>query len=456
MDQAIGQHGHYQSRTSSKDRKMPQDIFVLKHYAGGVTYSIGGFVDKNMDTLFKDLSQAMFECDNPLLKEMFPDGDKTKWLGASKRPETAGSAFKKSMASMIQELNSKEPSYIRCIKPNEKKRPNVFDAQLVLNQVRYLGLVENVKVRRAGYCYRAPMDKFLDRFKLVCPHTYPVWNGSVKDGIHEILLYAGVTAEEFEFGRTKVFIKNPQTVFKLESSRDAKIEAVVRKLQLAWRAFCIRRKRGNYMDELMGAFKYINTDPNYGRYFKWPSNVPRQMISGDLYLKKVHANWWAWKKLSLIPSGLRTVLRIRVYAWRCLRGDFRDRQIQPEEFSKPLDINQPLGPIHAGHLPGYEEKTLAICQQRGDTKVIFSTEVRKLNRSGKLDRRVILLTDLRLYIADRSFKITPKRAINLTTVKSVSLNKTPDSVVVVKASMVSFPTILFYYHCSDFDFPGKC
>jgi hypothetical protein len=73
-----------------------------------------------------------------------------------------------------------------------------------------------------------------------------------------------------------------------------------------------------------------------------------------------------------------------------------------------------------------------------------------------LCRRVILLTDLRLYIADRSFKITPKRAINLTTVKSVSLNKTPDSVVVVKASMVSFPTILFYYHCSDFDFPGKC
>jgi myosin-1 len=59
------------------------------------------------------------------------------------------------------------------------------------------------------------MDKFLDRFKLVCPHTYPVWNGSVKDGIHEILLYAGVTAEEFEFGRTKVFIKNPQTVLLL-------------------------------------------------------------------------------------------------------------------------------------------------------------------------------------------------------------------------------------------------
>ena len=38
---------------------------------------------------------------------MFPDGDKRKWVGATKRPETAGSSFKKSMASMIQELNSK-------------------------------------------------------------------------------------------------------------------------------------------------------------------------------------------------------------------------------------------------------------------------------------------------------------------------------------------------------------
>ena len=49
---------------------------------------------------------------------------------------TAGAAFKTSMASMIAELNAKIPSYIRCIKPNEKKRPNQFDAKLVLNQGR--------------------------------------------------------------------------------------------------------------------------------------------------------------------------------------------------------------------------------------------------------------------------------------------------------------------------------
>ena len=37
MDQAIGQHGHYRSQRSTKDRKMPQNVFVMKHYAGDVS-----------------------------------------------------------------------------------------------------------------------------------------------------------------------------------------------------------------------------------------------------------------------------------------------------------------------------------------------------------------------------------------------------------------------------------
>ena len=53
---------------------------------------------------------------------------------------------------------------------------------------------------------------FSRRFKLVCPHTYPVWDGSTRDGIHEVFLYIGIVSDEFEFGRTKIFIKNPQIV----------------------------------------------------------------------------------------------------------------------------------------------------------------------------------------------------------------------------------------------------
>lgn len=60
-------------------------------------------------------------------------------------------------------LTPQEPHYVRCIMPNWHKAPHEYDEQLVLNQVRYLGLIENMKVRRAGYPYRMRYDRFMHR-----------------------------------------------------------------------------------------------------------------------------------------------------------------------------------------------------------------------------------------------------------------------------------------------------
>lgn len=55
------------------------------------------------------------------------------------------------------------PHYIRCIKPNESKRPRDWEDNRVKHQVEYLGLRENIRVRRAGYAYRRAFNKFLHR-----------------------------------------------------------------------------------------------------------------------------------------------------------------------------------------------------------------------------------------------------------------------------------------------------
>ena len=39
-----------------------------------------------------------------------------------------------------------------------------FEEKIVRHQVKYLGLMENLRVRRAGFCYRRPMDFFLQRY----------------------------------------------------------------------------------------------------------------------------------------------------------------------------------------------------------------------------------------------------------------------------------------------------
>ena len=59
---------------------------------------------------------------------------------------------------------SKEPSYIRCIKPNDKQSPDLIEEQIVKHQVQYLGLMENLRVRRAGFAYRREYPVFLKRY----------------------------------------------------------------------------------------------------------------------------------------------------------------------------------------------------------------------------------------------------------------------------------------------------
>ena len=53
----------------------------------------------------------------------------------TKRPLTAGTLFKNSMIALINNLGSKQPHYVRCIKPNEEKSPVLFDKERVRHQV---------------------------------------------------------------------------------------------------------------------------------------------------------------------------------------------------------------------------------------------------------------------------------------------------------------------------------
>ena len=50
--------------------------YRIKHFGGPVTYDSRDFVSRNRDALDRELSQAMYECDHPILKVLFPEGKK--------------------------------------------------------------------------------------------------------------------------------------------------------------------------------------------------------------------------------------------------------------------------------------------------------------------------------------------------------------------------------------------
>ncbi|KAL1141006.1 hypothetical protein AAG570_000932 [Ranatra chinensis] len=241
MCEHLSSHKHFVShkKADSKMKKViDRDEFMLIHYAGDVVYSVKGFIDKNKDLLFRDLREVMSETGNSITKSVFPKSE----LMSKKRPETAITQFKISLSHLMDILMSKEPSYIRCIKPNDFQKPGIFSENIVTHQVEYLGLMENLRVRRAGFAYRRLYEPFLKRYKSLCPTTWPYYNGTAKDGVQKLITHLGYNKEEYRMGKTKIFIRYARTLFKTEDAFQAKKHDLATIIQSHWKGLVERRK----------------------------------------------------------------------------------------------------------------------------------------------------------------------------------------------------------------------
>ncbi|XP_062389790.1 unconventional myosin-Ib isoform X3 [Sardina pilchardus] len=243
LNTICAEHQHFESRQSKNskfltDHSLPHTCFRIQHYAGKVLYRVEGFVDKNNDLLYRDLSQAMYKANHSLMKLLFPEGNPAKVN--LKRPPTAGFQFKASVGTLMRNLQTKNPNYIRCIKPNDKKAAHIFTDSLVCHQVRYLGLMENVRVRRAGYAFRQAYEPCLERYKMLCKQTWPHWRGPAREGVEVLLTDLQVATEEYSYGRSKIFIRNPRTLFFLEEKRRMCLEDLATLIQKIYRGWKCR------------------------------------------------------------------------------------------------------------------------------------------------------------------------------------------------------------------------
>lgn len=240
--------------------------FIIKHYAGDVTYDVAGMTDKNKDALLRDLLEMLSTSQNPFVSaDLFPPALLEAISDSKKRPDTALDKIKKSANALVETLSQCQPSYIRTIKPNQTKKPRDYDNKQVLHQIKYLGLKENVRIRRAGFAYRTTFDKFVQRFYLLSPKTgYAgdyIWQGDDITAVKEILHSCHIPTSEYQLGTTKVFIKTPETLFALEDMRDKYWHNMAARIQRAWRRYL--KKKEDAAKVLQRAWRVKNHGNKY-------------------------------------------------------------------------------------------------------------------------------------------------------------------------------------------------
>uniref|UniRef100_A0A8D3AG11 Unconventional myosin-X-like n=1 Tax=Scophthalmus maximus TaxID=52904 RepID=A0A8D3AG11_SCOMX len=208
--------------------------FGIKHYAGEVLYDVRGILEKNRDTFRDDILFILKESRLDFIYDLFErvgsrSGDETLKMGTARRKPTVSSQFRDSLHSLMATLSASNPFFVRCIKPNMDKKANRFDPDVVLNQLRYSGMLETVKIRRAGFSVRRTFQDFYSRYKMILKSK--IHSDDEKQSCSELLVLHDKTKKEWQLGKTKVFLKEA-----LEQRLEKEREEVRRRAGMVIRA----------------------------------------------------------------------------------------------------------------------------------------------------------------------------------------------------------------------------
>lgn len=108
-----------------------------------------------------------------------------------------------SLHSLMTTLGQANPFFVRCLKPNVEKVKDKFLPQIVLNQLKYSGMMETVRIRRLGYPVRRTYDDFLFRYN-VLGRSLQLDGKEPKPSCAAIMQVHDNTKKNWQVGKTKV------------------------------------------------------------------------------------------------------------------------------------------------------------------------------------------------------------------------------------------------------------
>ncbi|KAH7572097.1 hypothetical protein JRO89_XS04G0200500 [Xanthoceras sorbifolium] len=216
--------------------KLSRTSFTISHYAGEVTYLADLFLDKNKDYVVAEHQDLLTASKCSFVAGLFPQSPEES--SKSSKFSSIGSRFKLQLQSLMETLNSTEPHYIRCVKPNNVLKPAIFENANIIQQLRCGGVLEAIRISCAGYPTRRTFYEFLHRFGVLAPEVLEA-NYDDKVACQKILDKMGL--QGYQIGKTKVFLRAGQMA-ELDARRAEVLGHAARTIQRQIRTYIARKE----------------------------------------------------------------------------------------------------------------------------------------------------------------------------------------------------------------------
>ncbi|KAG0330346.1 hypothetical protein BG004_002119, partial [Podila humilis] len=230
-----------------------QEGFILHHYAGKVEYRTAGWLDKNKDPLNENITRLLAHSSEKYVASLFPDylveeEDFTVRNRAKKGAfRTVAQRHKEQLRSLMDHLYETRPHFVRCIIPNEEKRAGRIHVPLVLDQLRCNGVLEGIRICRAGFPNRILFAEFRQRYEILSPGLIPQGYMDGRVAAQTLLEALQMDKAQYRVGTSKVFFRSG-VLADLEDIRDQKLSQIFAKCQAVCRGYLARRHLNQKID----------------------------------------------------------------------------------------------------------------------------------------------------------------------------------------------------------------
>merc|ERR1712055_649420 len=213
--------------------------FGISHYAGVVNYNVTSWLEKNKDPvnetvveLFKSTSKCQLLVhlwrDHPGQPTTAPkdEGKKKKKGGGGK---TVSSVYLVSLGELMTTLYSCEPHFVRCLVPNNHKKPGDVEPPLIMHQLTCNGVLEGIRICMRGFPNRMLYPDYKMRY--ACLGQAEIASSSDnKVATYALMDKINFPRARYRLGHTLVFFRAGALAF-LEENRDDIVLKLLRMLQ---------------------------------------------------------------------------------------------------------------------------------------------------------------------------------------------------------------------------------